>query len=317
MLSVKCQQPNSAIPLDCPCDICYKCFIMKGIILAGGNGTRLAPCTKVVNKHLLPVYDKPMIYYPLSVLMLAGIREVLLISGPLDLPLLKEQFGDGSRLGMRFAYAPQPKPEGIAQALVIGEKFGAGGPVCLALGDNILFGNGLTEIMRHAAQTQTGATIFAYPVKEAERYGVVEFDARGRVKSLKEKPAKPKSPYAVPGIYFYGPQVYEYAKKLRPSRRKEYEITDLNSMFLKKSALQVLKMGRGIAWLDSGTHQSLLEAASFVKTIQERQGLMVACLEEIALNNGWIKIEQIKGEARRMGQNAYAEYLLSLNAKKD
>jgi len=285
---------------------------MKGIILAGGAGTRLYPCTKVLSKQLLPVYDKPMIYYPLSVLMLAGIREVLVISTPHDLPIFREVLGDGSRLGMRFAYAEQPRPEGLAQAFIIGRDFVAGEPSCLILGDNILYGAGLTEMLQRAAQIRSGGMIFAYQVKDPERYGVVEFDPNGAAVSLEEKPREPKSHFAVPGLYFYGPEVCERAGRLKPSARGELEITDLNRTFLTNGQLQVLKMGRGIAWLDTGTHESLMEASSFVKTVQDRQGLMVACLEEIALNAGWIGPEQVKAEAERMGQSPYSAFLREL-----
>lgn len=287
---------------------------MKGIILAGGAGTRLHPCTKVVSKQLMPVYDKPMIYYPLSVLMLAGIREVLIISTPHDLPLFRALLDDGARLGMRFEYAEQPRPEGLAQAFTIGHEFLAGEPAGLILGDNILYGHGMTEMLQQAAKTRRGGLIFAYQVKDPERYGVVEFDAQGQAVSLEEKPKQPKSPYAVPGLYFYGPEVCSEARRLKPSARGELEITDLNKAFLKRGELQVLKMGRGVAWLDTGTHQSLLEASSFVQTVQDRQGLMVACLEEIALLAGWIGPAQVRAEAERMGKSPYSAYLRSLLA---
>jgi glucose-1-phosphate thymidylyltransferase len=290
---------------------------MKGIILAGGAGTRLYPCTKVVSKQMLPVYDKPMIYYPLSVLMLAGIREVLVISTPHDLPLYRELLGDGTRLGMRFAYAEQPKPEGLAQAFTIGRSWLAGRPACLILGDNIIYGHGLTEMLRQAARTRTGSMIFAYQVKDPERYGVVDFDARGKAISLEEKPKKPKSSYAIPGLYFYGPEVCREAAKLKPSARGELEITDLNRAFLKRGKLRVLKMGRGIAWLDTGTHQSLMDAASFVQTVQDRQGLMVACLEEIAWKEGWIGSRQVRAEAQKMGESPYSRYLWDLLDQND
>ena len=285
---------------------------MKGIILAGGSGTRLHPMTQSVCKQLLPIYDKPMIYYPLSVLMLAGIREVLVISTPHDLPGFRELLGDGKRLGMSFSYAEQPRPEGLAQAFTIGQEFLAGKPACLILGDNILYGHGMTEMLQQAAKTQRGSLIFAYQVKDPERYGVVSFDAKGKAVTLEEKPKRPKSPYAVPGLYFYGPEVCAEAAKLRPSARGELEITDLNRAFLKRGKLRVLKMGRGIAWLDTGTHQSLMEAASFVQTVQDRQGLMVACLEEIALQAGWIDTGQVAAEARRMGASPYSAYLWDL-----
>jgi len=285
---------------------------MKGIILAGGAGTRLYPCTKVVSKQMMPVYDKPMIYYPLSVLMLAGIREVLVISTPHDLPFFRELLGDGVRLGMRFAYAEQPRPEGLAQAFTIGRDFVAGEPACLILGDNILYGHGMTEMLQEAARTRGGGLIFAYQVKDPERYGVVEFDAAGKAVSLEEKPKQPKSHYAVPGLYFYGPEVCTEAGRLKPSARNELEITDLNRVFLDRGELRVLKMGRGIAWLDTGTHESLMEASSFVQTVQDRQGLMVACLEEIAWTAGWIGPEQVKAEAESMGKSPYSAYLWEL-----
>ncbi len=288
---------------------------MKGIILAGGAGTRLFPCTKVISKQVLPVYDKPMIYYPLSVLMLAGIREVLVISTPHDLPGFRELLGDGKRLGMSFSYAEQPRPEGLAQAFTIGQEFLAGKPACLILGDNILYGHGMTEMLQQAAKTRRGGLIFAYQVKDPERYGVVAFDAKGKAVSLEEKPKQPKSPYAVPGLYFYGPEVCAEAAKLKPSARGELEITDLNRAFLKRGELRVLKMGRGIAWLDTGTHQSLMEAASFVQTVQDRQGLMVACLEEIAWQAGWIGPKEVKTEAERMGKSPYSTYLRDLLAQ--
>jgi glucose-1-phosphate thymidylyltransferase len=285
---------------------------MKGIILAGGAGTRLHPCTKVMSKQLMPVYDKPMIYYPLSVLMLAGIREVLIISTPHDLPLFRALLDDGTRLGMRFAYAEQPRPEGLAQAFTIGQEFLDGEPAGLILGDNILYGHGMTKMLQQAAKTRHGGLIFAYQVKDPERYGVVEFDAQGRAVSLEEKPDRPKSHYAVPGLYFYGPEVCAEAGRLKPSARGELEITDLNRAFLKRGELQVLKMGRGIAWLDTGTHQSLLEASSFVQTVQDRQGLMVACPEEIALLAGWIGPAQVRAEANKMGKSPYSIYLNNL-----
>jgi glucose-1-phosphate thymidylyltransferase len=285
---------------------------MKGIILAGGAGSRLHPCTKVVSKQLMPVYDKPMIYYPLSTLMLAGIREVLIISTPNDLPRFRELLGDGARLGMRFSYAEQAVPNGLAQAFVIGREFIAGGPSCLVLGDNIFFGHGMTEVTRRAAEITRGGTIFAYYVKDPSAYGVVEFDATGKSISLEEKPLKPKSHYAVPGLYFYGPEVCEEAARLRPSARGEFEITDLNRAFLEKGLLQVEILGRGTAWLDTGTHDSLLDASNFVAAIEKRQGLKIACLEEIAWNNGWVGPEQVKTEATVMGKSAYAAYLWDL-----
>ena len=285
---------------------------MKAIILAGGAGTRLHPCTAVVSKQLMPVYDKPMIYYPLSIPMLAGIREVLVISTPHDLPRFRELLGDGSRLGMRFAYAEQPVPNGLAQAFVIGRDFLAGGPGCLILGDNIFYGSGLTGLIRQAAGVRQGGTIFATWVKDPSAYGVVEFDAAGRAISLEEKPAQPRSNYAIPGLYFYGPEVCELAAGLQPSARGEYEITDLNRLFLARGALNVVTLPRGTAWLDTGTHQSLLEAGNFVAAIEARQGLKIACLEEIAWANGWISAEQVRAEATGMGKSAYAAYLVDL-----
>ncbi|MFM2091610.1 MAG: glucose-phosphate thymidylyltransferase [Planctomycetota bacterium] len=285
---------------------------MKGIILAGGAGTRLHPCTKVVSKQLMPVYDKPMIYYPLSTLMLAGLREVLVISTPHDLPRFRELLGDGARLGMRFSYAEQAVPNGLAQAFVIGREFLAGGPGCLVLGDNIFYGHGMTELTRRAAATDHGAVITAYYVRDPSAYGVVEFDAAGKAISLEEKPKQPKSHYAVPGLYFYGPEVCAEAARLKPSARGEYEITDLNRVFLERGDLRVERLGRGTAWLDTGTHQSLLEAGNFVEAIEARQGLKIACLEEIAWHNGWIGPDEVKAEAQAMGKSAYAAYLWDL-----
>jgi glucose-1-phosphate thymidylyltransferase len=285
---------------------------MKAIILAGGAGTRLHPLTKVVSKQLMPVYDKPMIYYPLSVVMLAGIREVLIISTPHDLPGFRKLLEDGSRLGMQISYAEQPKPDGLAQAFTIGREFLAGGPGCLVLGDNIFYGHGLTETVRRAAQITKGGVVFAYWVKDPERYGVVEFDATGKALTIEEKPKQPRSNWAVPGLYFYGPEVCAEAAVLKPGARGEYEITDLNRVFLARGELQVEKLGRGTAWLDTGTHESLLEAGQFVHAIEERQGLKVACLEEIAWHNGWIGRAQVEAEATSMGKSAYAAYLWDL-----
>ena len=285
---------------------------MKGIILAGGSGTRLHPITLATSKQLLPVYDKPMVYYPLSVLMLAGIREVLVISTPQDLPGFQRLLGDGSRFGMVLEYAEQPKPEGLAQAFTIGRDFIAGQPVCLVLGDNLFYGNGLTGLVRQAAQTQRGGLVFAYQVNNPEQYGVVEFGADGRAVSLEEKPAKPRSHFAVPGLYFYGPEVCAMAAALPRSKRGEFEITDLNRIFLERGELGVRPMGRGIAWLDTGTHETLLEAAEFVHVVQNRQGLMIGCLEEIAWRNSWIDRPRLEASVEIMGRSTYAEYLRRL-----
>jgi len=289
---------------------------MKGIILAGGAGTRLHPLTKVVSKQLLPVYDKPMVYYPLSVLMLSGIREVLIISTPQDLPLFRKLLGDGKRLGMQFSYAEQPRPEGLAQAFLIGRSFVGDSPVCLVLGDNIFYGQGLTGTLLEAAKTKHGGVIFAYYVRDPERYGVVEFDDTGKVLSIEEKPRIPKSRFAVPGLYYYGPEVCEVVAGLKPSARGELEITDLNRILLERDELKVLKLGRGVAWLDTGTHRSLQDASVFIEAIEERQGLKVACLEEIAWSNGWIDAEQVRAEAESMGKSNYAAYLRDLLTQK-
>ena len=288
---------------------------MKGIILAGGSGTRLHPLTRVVSKQLLPIYDKPMIYFPLSTLMLAGIREVLVISTPEDLPLFRRLLGDGSRLGMRFAYAEQPRPDGLAQAFIIGREFLAASPAALVLGDNLFYGQGFTGTVQEAAKLETGARIFAYQVKDPQRYGVVEFDGAGRAISLEEKPAKPRSSFAVPGLYFYGPDVCDLAAGLRPSARGELEITDLNRLYLEQGRLTVSQFGRGLAWFDTGTHRSLLDASTFIAAIEERQGLKVACLEEIAWRNGWITADQVRTEAEHMAKSGYGEYLLALLAQ--
>ena len=288
---------------------------MKAIILAGGAGTRLHPLTRVVSKQLMPIYDKPMIYYPLSTLMLAGMREVLIISTPGDLPNFRRLFGSGAALGMTIAYAEQPTPAGLAQAFTIGREFIAGQPCCLILGDNIFYGQGMTGSTRAATALTAGGLIFAYYVRDPERYGVVEFDRQGTAISLEEKPALPKSKFAVPGLYFYGPEVCDEAARLKPSKRGELEITDLNRVFLERGVLRVEKLGRGIAWLDTGTHQSLMEAGSFIQAIEERQGLKVACLEEIAWRNGWIGAPEVEAAATSMGKSGYADYLRDLLAR--
>lgn len=285
---------------------------MKGIILAGGSGTRLYPITRVVSKQLLPVYDKPMIYYPLSVLMLAGIRDILIISTPTDLPRFQEMLGDGTQFGMAFSYKVQPRPEGLAQAFLIGEDFIGNDSVCLVLGDNIFYGQGLANILQRAATLTQGGIIFGYKVRDPERYGVVEFDAQRRVISIEEKPARPKSKYAVTGLYFYDNAVVSVARDLKPSARGELEITDLNNVYLRQGRLTVEFLGRGHAWLDTGTHESLLQAASFVQVIQERQGVPVACLEEIAYRMGYITAAQVESLAADMRKNSYGQYLMDL-----
>ncbi len=284
---------------------------MKGIILAGGSGTRLYPLTYAISKQILPVYDKPMIYYPLSVLMLAGIREVLVISTPRDLPVFRDLLGDGSRIGMRFQYAVQDKPRGLADAFLVGESFIEGSPVCLILGDNLFFGNNLTGIVREAAQLSEGALIFGYYVKDPTQYGVVEFDSSGKVLSIEEKPAKPKSHYAVPGLYFYDADVVSIAKGLKPSARGELEITAVNNEYLSRGTLRVELFGRGMAWLDTGTYDGLLEASNFVEALQKRQGLYVACIEEIAYRNGWISREDLLrlADGFKTDYGAYLRYV--------
>lgn len=282
---------------------------MKGIILAGGSGTRLYPITKSISKQIIPVYDKPMIYYPLSVLMLAGIREILIISTPTDLPLYKKLLEDGSQLGIKLTFAEQPSPDGLAQAFLIGEEFLGNDTACLILGDNIFYGYNFRETLEKAAKIQSGATVFGYYVTDPERYGVAEFDATGKVLSLEEKPEKPKSNYAVTGLYFYDNTVVQKAKSLKPSKRGELEITDLNRLYLEEEKLNVQLLGRGFAWLDTGTHDSLLQASNFIATIENRQGLKVACIEEIAYARGFINKEQLMELAKPMLKNYYGQYL--------
>jgi glucose-1-phosphate thymidylyltransferase len=284
----------------------------KGIILAGGSGTRLHPVTQVVSKQLLPVYDKPMIYYPLSVLMLAGIRDILVISTPEDLPLFRRLLGGGEDWGVQFSYAEQAEPRGLADAFLVGREFIAGEPACLILGDNIFFGHGLPEMVQGAAALTKGAIIFAYQVQDPERYGVVKFDAKGKALHLEEKPKRPRSNYAVPGLYFYDERVVELAAALKPSARGEIEITDLNRVYLERGELRVVPFGRGMAWLDAGTHESLLQAATFVQTVEDRQGLMISSPEEIAYREGFIDREQLRALAERMGNNGYGRYLSRL-----
>jgi len=290
---------------------------MKGIILAGGSGSRLFPLTLGVSKQLLPVYDKPMIYYPLSVLMTAGIREILIISTPHDLPIFQKILGDGSHLGMSFFYAQQPRPEGLAQAFIIGSSFIGRESVCLILGDNIFYGQGLSQILRRAVRLKSGGLIFGYLVRDPERYGVVEFDANGTVTGIVEKPRDPKSHYAVPGLYFYDNEVVDIASNLKPSARGELEITDVNSVYLKRGDLRVELLGRGFAWLDTGTHEALQQAASYVQAIQERQGLKISCVEEIAFRLGYIDAEQLKLLASNYLQNDYGRYLMEIADEDD
>ncbi len=282
---------------------------MKGIVLAGGAGTRLNPITRVVSKQLLPVYDKPMVYYPISALMLAGIRDILIISTPRDLPLFEQLLGDGENIGMHFRYAVQPRPEGLAQAFVIGRSFIGTDPVALVLGDNIFYGQGLRDVLREAGSLSEGGLVFGYYVRDPERYGVVEFDAAGRVLGIEEKPSSPRSNYAVPGLYFYDNDVVRIAAGLKPSPRGEFEITDVNRVYLEAGRLRVQRLGRGIAWLDTGTYESLLQAGSFVQTIEARQGLRIACLEEIAFRQGFIDRDRLISLGHAMGDNDYGRYL--------
>ncbi len=289
---------------------------MKGIILAGGSGTRLYPLTKSVSKQILPVYDKPMIYYPLSVLMLSDIREILIISTPQDLQLYQDLLGDGSQLGINLSYEVQPSPDGLAQAFLIGESFVGNDHVCLILGDNIFYGHGFGQVLLETAAMEDGAIVFGYYVTAPERYGVVEFDTSGNVLSIEEKPQKPKSNYAVTGLYFYSNDVVEKARALKPSARGELEITDLNRLYLEEGRLRVRIMGRGMAWLDTGTHESLLQAANYINTIEERQGLKVSCIEEIAFKRGYIDKEQLKKLAEPLLKNQYGEYLMKIAEEK-
>lgn len=288
----------------------------KGIILAGGSGTRLYPITMGTSKQLLPIYDKPMIYYPLSVLMLAGINDILIISTPEDLPNFEKLLGDGKEIGVKLSYKVQPSPDGLAQAFILGEEFIGDDDVCLILGDNIYYGQGFSEKLKRASEQQVGATVFGYYVNDPERFGVVEFDNSGKALSIEEKPEKAKSNYAVTGLYFYDNQVVEIAKNIKPSHRGELEITDVNNVYLQQGGLNVELLGRGFAWLDTGTHDSLIEASQFVQTIEHRQGLKVACLEEIAFNNGWITVDELKERGEFFKKTGYGQYLLKLYQEK-
>ena len=285
---------------------------MKGIVLAGGNGSRLYPITKGISKQLLPIYDKPMIYYPISVLMLAGIRDILIITSPHDKDAFIRTLGDGKDFGVNLTYSIQQEPKGLAEAFIIGEKFIEDDNVCLVLGDNIFWGHGFTEILKNVVSHPNGATIFGYQVNDPERFGVVEFDGSKKVISLEEKPKRPKSNFAVTGLYFYDNQVVEMAKRVQPSHRGELEITSINEMYLEQGTLSVELLGRGFAWLDTGTYESLLDAAMFVETIEKRQGFKVACLEEIALNNGWLTSTEVEGRAKELSKNSYGNYLINL-----
>jgi glucose-1-phosphate thymidylyltransferase len=289
---------------------------MKGIILAGGSGTRLYPITQSISKQIIPVYDKPMIYYPLSVLMLAGIREILIISTPKDIPLYQDLFGSGNQFGLDIHYAIQPSPDGLAQAFIIGADFIGNSPVCMVLGDNIFYGYGFSKVLKETVKENSGATVFGYWVKDPERYGVAEFNADGRVISLEEKPKEPKSNFAVTGLYFYGPDVVEKSLRLKPSARGELEITDLNRVYLEEGKLSVKLLGRGMAWLDTGTHESLLQASNYIATIEQRQGLKIACLEEIAYREGFINKEQLLKLAEPLKKNQYGEYILQIANEK-